>query len=152
MSEMEIDPVTQDSKAEVKRHAHRHKLYSVPRRFDLSTIFVVTAAYSIVLGGLSALHAAPVFIAAVAVFVALVGIGQALLFRGLKPRRASILVGAALLDGTILVLLFREGRVLLGDIFLIVVFYTMIGVICGYVAGVAIGGVFLLADVIRRRY
>jgi hypothetical protein len=152
MNDAEIDPVTQDSDVDDKRDAPRHKLYSVPRRFDLSTIFVVTAAYSILLGGLSALHAAPVLVAAVAVYVALVGIGQALLFRGLKPRKASILLGAVLLDGAVLVLLLREGRIDISLVVIVMAMYGVFGAILGYIAGVAIGGIFLLADVIRRRY
>src|SRR3954454_19688655 len=36
--------------------ARTSELYSAPQRFDLATIFVVTAAYSILFGGMSALN------------------------------------------------------------------------------------------------
>src|SRR5438128_1559737 len=132
MSEAEIDPVTPDSEVADKREAHRHKLYSVPRRFDLPTIFIVTAAYSIVLGVLSAIHALPGFIAAAAVFIALVGIGQALLFRGRKPRIASVLAGVLALDGLIL-FYSVVGQVPVGFVIAVVIVYGIVGAILGYV-------------------
>src|SRR3954462_162592 len=69
------------------------KIYSAPRRFDLSTIFVVTLAYSMLFGVMNAASFPPGVSAVVAGFISLVAIGQAFLFGGRQPRTASVLVG-----------------------------------------------------------
>ena len=73
----------------------RPKVYSAPRRFDLTTIFVVTSAYAVLFAVMTALKLPPSVSLISAGFITTVGIGHALLFRGLKPRTASLLVGAA---------------------------------------------------------
>jgi putative addiction module component (TIGR02574 family) len=129
------------------------KLYSAPRRFDLYTIMIVTAAYAILLSGLSALRYPPVVSCYVAAFFTLVAIGQALLFGGSRPRPASVYTGmVAWFLGTF-------GYVFLDphfDFFSFlpagIVFSLLFGGILGYIAGVLVGGVFLVADVLRQRY
>jgi hypothetical protein len=124
----------------------------VPKRFDLSTIFVVTAAYSILLGSLTALHVPSNFVIFLAAFITFVGIGQALLFCGRKPRLASVLVGAILTVLSTSVTVLYYGRVPFTFAIYFVAYYSAFGSLFGYLAGVLVGSVFLLADVIRRRY
>lgn len=136
----------------------RPKVYSAPRRFDLSTIMVVTAAYALMFSVINALFssfggAAGISIM-VGVFVTLVGVGQAFMFGGRRPRTASILVG------TILTCLIMFGSMALfarggGASFMlpwVLVYGVMTGAIYGYLAGVMVGGVFLVSDWIRRRF
>jgi hypothetical protein len=134
----------------------RPKIYSAPRRFDLAMIFVVTAVYAVLFAGMSALQFPPVASLAVAGFVTFVGIGQALLFRGRRPRTASMVVGAFLFTSATLVLWIATGpglrfygvsRILWSGAACVIG-----GAIWGYLAGVLVGGVFLLADVVRRRF
>lgn len=75
--------------------AQRGRIYSAPRRFDLFTVMIVTAAYALLLGGMSALRFPPVVSGYVAGFITLVGIGQAVLFGGRWPRFASVVSGMA---------------------------------------------------------
>ena len=151
MDETRTEPLRQYSDVVDKPDEHRQRLYSVPRRFDLATIFVVTAAYSIFLGSLTALHAPTGFVILLAAFITVVGIGQALLFRGLKPRRASIL-GGLVIFGLLALAITYFGNLPRRFFVFLIVGYTLYGAMSGYVAGVIVGGVFLLADVLRRRY
>src|SRR5262249_43539533 len=52
------------------------ELYSAPRRFDLATIFVVTAAYSILFGAMSAMDYGPVAKVAVGLLITMVAVSQ----------------------------------------------------------------------------
>lgn len=130
------------------------KIYSAPRRFDLATIFAVTAAYSLLLGGMSALRFPPILSAYVAAFITLVGVGQAVLFGGKKPRLASYLTGMAayFLLGVISFSIDRP-RFDIGEMIAFVMLFAVVfGGLLGYCAGVLVGGVFLVADVVRGRF
>ncbi|MBM4088958.1 MAG: hypothetical protein FJ276_05920 [Planctomycetes bacterium] len=130
------------------------KVYSVPRRYDLATLFTISLAFALLFGLLRALDATPVVFACIGGFVAAVGIGQAVLFRGRAPRIASIATGAAFLLTFDIVIYFvfikANGRWGLIEVVLSAAFMSVWGSIFGYIAGALIGGVFLVADAIRR--
>jgi hypothetical protein len=130
------------------------KVYSAPRRFDLSTIFVVTAAYAVLLGTLRAIGASPVIMCCVAAFFTAVAFGQALLFNGQYPRLASVLSGMATLFvifNSLLLVSGRSAREGLLPLMIASVFSSVpMGIILGYVAGAFVGGVFLVADIVRN--
>jgi hypothetical protein len=130
------------------------KLYSAPRRFDLYTLLVVMAAFSLLLGCLSGIGAPPAFSLVLAIFVVLVGLGQALLLGGRRPRLASMLVGLVCFALPFFVFALAAASSA-GDIpaFFVIaaLLQTLIfGPLFGYIAGALIGGVFLLAEVFRR--
>jgi hypothetical protein len=87
-----------------------------------------------------------------AAFITLVGIGQSVFFGGLRPRTASIVVGTTVYCVmTIGSFMFYSRSVSLGQL----VFYGMVsgvvyGAVLGYIAGVMVGGVFLIADKLRK--
>jgi hypothetical protein len=120
----------------------------------LATLFAVTLAYSLLFGGMRLLGAPPVAIASVAVFITLVGLGQALLFRGKSPRAASVLVGCVTWFIGLLVFEFGTGIPRFVDMIAVVFGLAVCsapqGALFGYVAGVFVGGVFLVADGLRR--
>jgi hypothetical protein len=128
------------------------KIYSAPRRFDLATIFVVTVAYSILLTGMGLLQFPPLASLIVAGFVTLIGISQALLFGGNQPRLASLLAGTVLYSIAMLAYWLAGGpRLMPTSAFLALGTSVLIGgAILGYLSGTLIGGVFLLADYVRR--
>jgi putative addiction module component (TIGR02574 family) len=128
------------------------KVYAAPRRFDLATIFIVTVAYSLLFAGMSVVQFPPGVSLAVAGFITLVGTGQALLFGGNRPRTASLLVGTALYSLSMLVYWLVMGRrAYPPSVFLVAGTYVLIGgAMLGYLAGVMVGGVFFLADMLRR--
>jgi hypothetical protein len=124
----------------------RPKVYSTPRRFDLATMFVVTTAYALLFAAMAALQFPPMASILTAAFITLVGIGQSILFGGLRPRTASIVVGTAsicvLMGGSLIF----AGRMY----FFALVSGIIYGPVLGYIAGVMVGGVFLVADKLRQ--
>jgi hypothetical protein len=132
------------------------ELYSAPRRFDLATIFVVTAAYSILFGAISALSykdMGPAAEIAVGVLVTLVGLAQAFYKDTANPRGVSIVAGAVVQTTILIVIHIAEPRIFGESIVLILFFGGLIGgAFCGYLAGVLVGGVFLVADLIRQKF
>ena len=128
------------------------KVYAAPRRFDLATLFIVTIAYSFLLAGMSVLQFPPIASLAIAGFVTLVGVGQAVLFGGDRPRTASLIVGATVYSlGMLAYWLLGWSRFIpLSGLFVIGTFVVIGGGILGYLSGTLIGGVFLLAEYLRR--
>jgi putative addiction module component (TIGR02574 family) len=130
------------------------RIYSVPRRFDLATIFVVTLAYSLLFGMMKAISFPPIASAIVAGFILMVGAAQAFLFGGKQPRTASIIAGALIYSLALAVTWIVAGpRMYSTSQLLISASFTIVGgAILGYLAGVFIGAVFLVADKLRIRF
>lgn len=127
-------------------------LYSAPRRFDLATIFVVTAAYSILFGAMSALDSTPIAKVLVGILVTTVAVSQALYHNLANPRGVSIITGAITLS-VLLLLLAIYGPGWWRPSLVFIVFFGLIGgALVGYLCGVLVGGVFLVADALRRRF
>jgi hypothetical protein len=134
-----------------ERQATATIIYSVPRRFDLATIFVVTLAFSLLFGAMKAISFPPIASAMVAGFISLVGAAQALLYGGIQPRKASIIAGAGIYSLAIAAAWIVSGpRMYATTGLLISASFTIAGgAMLGYLAGVIIGGVFLVADKLR---
>jgi hypothetical protein len=130
------------------------KVYSAPRRFDLATILIVTFAYSLLFGAMRALSFPPMVSVVFAGFISLVGVGQAFLFGGNKPRTASLVVGAFFYTLAVAATWLINGpRLYATPALLMVATYTIIGgAILGYLAGLMVAGVFLVADKLRNWY
>ena len=136
----------------LQRPASAVKLYSAPRRFDLFTIMLVTAAYAVLLSGMSALDFLPVFSCYVAIFITVVAVGQALL-SGRSPRAVSVYTGMVAFFFCTISYTFVEPRFDLFEAIPAAIFFSLLfGGILGYLAGVLVGGVFLVADLLRQRY
>jgi len=129
------------------------KIYSVPRRFDLATIFAVTLAYSLLFGAMKAISFPPIASAIVAGFVLIVGAAQALLYGGKEPRKASIIAVASIYTLAISAAWIVNGPRMYPTVGLLISASFVIagGAFLGYLAGVIIGGVFLVADKLRNR-
>ncbi len=108
---------------------------------------VVTTAYALLFGALRFTPSPPILFAVVAGFITCVGIAQALLFGGKKPRMSSALVGVVWLFG----LLVTTGAIrLVYDYPSSVIALAILGAFIGYVAGVVVGSVFLTSDMLRK--
>jgi CDP-diglyceride synthetase len=122
-------------------------VYAVPRRYDLATLLAVTVSFALLFWVLRILGASPVVFAVVVTFVALVGLAQALLFAGRAPRRASLVTGMVVGPALVVLDSFRTVHTAtVTDLFLAMLWYAPIG----YVLGALVGGVFLVADYLRR--
>jgi hypothetical protein len=129
------------------------KIYSAPRRFDLATIFVVTFAYSLLFAVLSGLGAPPALSVIFGVFITVVGIGQAVLYGGNNARVASVISGAIIGVPIALGLTIWASRTSPGALLILMTpLGAALGALCGYLAGTLVGGVFLVADKLRRYF
>ncbi|HEX5470683.1 MAG TPA: hypothetical protein VFW73_02300 [Lacipirellulaceae bacterium] len=129
------------------------ELFSAPRRFDLATIFVVTAAFSLLFGAMSAMDFGPITEVIVGVLITVVAAAQAYYQHSANPRGVSVAGGAITLAAMLVVVDIAQPRLFSEPRFVVVVIYGICGgAICGYLAGVLVGGVFLVADVVRRKY
>jgi hypothetical protein len=129
----------------------------VPRRFGVGTLLLITAMYAVLFSFLRLCDSPPEAFLLIAIFFTGVGLGQMLLFKGRNPRRASWLVGACLLPcmmvGVELYNSFRPpGGHLSGPEPLPAFCCCSVisGAIYGYLAGLLIAGVFLVAGGMRR--
>jgi hypothetical protein len=121
--------------------------YGVPRQFGLGTMLLIPTMYAILFAILHASRASPSDYIFVGLFFFAIGLGQMFLFKGRRPRRASVIVGPF-----ITVPLWIIGNPANTYTLFNVFFGTIMGLIYGYVAGVLIAGVFLLAEKIQHRF
>lgn len=127
------------------------KVYSAPRRFDLATLFVVMIIYSCLLGISVALGLPEKFTLSILGFLTVIGVSQPALFGGNKPRLASVMGGGISLPLLFALFYFQEESRFSS-------LATLLGCLCifplgaclGYCAGALVGGVFLVADVVRH--
>jgi hypothetical protein len=131
---------------------HTSELYSAPRRFDLASIFVVTAAYSILLGSLSLMSTPPAVMVVVAGMLGIIAATQAMYQHVANPRGVSIVTGAITFAIVCAIVSFTTRGVLSGSLFVNAFILGLpCGAILGYLMGTVIGGVFLVADMVRKR-
>lgn len=121
------------------------------RRFGVGTLLIITTMYGVLFGGMQALGLSPMAFLLSTVFFTAVGLGQMLLFRGERPRLASMIVGAAFLaylwfGGFIFMPL---GTRSLFTLSVVVGYLMVLGATAGYLAGTFIAGVFLVIHKVR---
>jgi len=131
----------------------------VPRRYGVGTLLLFTLLYALLFGLMQAAGAPVVVPISLAVFFALVGLGQMLLFRGKKPRLASFLVGGVVwcliaLADSVMIWRFQAApfnvySVVGAFYFLLIMF--LCGGLLGYGAGCLLAGVFLLLKPLEKR-
>lgn len=122
--------------------------FSAPRKFDLSTVLVVTTAYAAAFAMMRAIGLTPIAILTVGAFFTSVALGQAILFRGKNPRWASAVVGACFF--AFMFLMDRHGRP--PHELPLIVFNLLFGALWGYAGGVIVGAVFMIAHGVRLAF
>jgi hypothetical protein len=129
------------------------KVYSAPRVFDVATLFVVTFAYAILFAILSYSFNPKLTILLGSGFITIVGVCQAILFQGEKPRYSSVVAGVACAIGLYFFQSFsKESPIPVFAKVIAFPFYMLLGAGFGYLAGAVVGGVFLIADHLRQRW
>jgi|GEM_PF-1479162 len=135
---------------------HRHfetepeeELYSVPRRYDLASMFAISVAYAFLFSFMRILGSPPSLICLAGIFCAVVGAAQALMFGGKFPREASAIAGGV--AGVIGSIAFP---IIEGYGVAEAVMSAICGVVwcpaVGYLIGAMIGGIWLTADYLRQ--
>ena len=124
-------------------------VYSVQRRFDLATLFVMTTAFCAVFALIRFLGWSLTAAMLAAGCIAFVGFAQAMLRLGWSPRVVSMFAGAVYWTAYLLIFSAAQGGVAMMMI-LTIPFAAVGGAVLGYVAGVGAAGVFLVADKLRN--
>jgi hypothetical protein len=127
----------------------------VPHRFGVGTLLLISTMYAVLFAVWRFIEGPPMVLVWVALFFFAVGLGQMLLFKGQRPRRASIIVGACVYPCMLLGCLAYEqlatGRRPFFPVnILFALFYCIpVGALFGYVAGLLIAAHFLLIDKLK---
>ncbi|WP_145384765.1 hypothetical protein [Stieleria neptunia] len=125
-------------------------MYSAPRKFDLSTTLVVTTACAMVFAILRAVSLPMIAVAVVAAFFTSIALGQAILFGGKHARVASMLVGAVFFVVAMTFVALRQSNGQSAEDLIPLLFFNAIfGACWGYLGGVLVGSVFMLAEKVR---
>lgn len=124
-------------------------IYSVPRRFDVATLLTVSFAYSILFTFLKLLDSHWSVFAFIGGLTITVAMGQMLARSDKEIRNASFVAGA--LYTLIWCLVVVVASQMWGEGVLLLVFCFVAGPMLGYVTGVVDAGVFLVADLVRKR-
>jgi hypothetical protein len=82
----------------------------VPRRFGISKLLLITALFSVIFAILRSFEAEPIVFVGVGIFFAVVGVAQAVLFHGKRPRLASMVAGFVFIWLWLAVMSFYDGR------------------------------------------
>ena len=126
----------------------------IPRRYGVGTLLTITAIYAVLFALLATIEAHPVFFVVPGVFLAGVAAGQILLFRGTRPREASLMAGSSLVTlgmAGVVVFLHLSGGPSDGALLWTVVFSPALGAAFGYLVGGTIAGPFLIAQRLGHR-
>ena len=135
-------------------------LYSVPRRFDLSSMLVATTAYALLFTCMTVLNFRFWTFVYFAVMLAFVAVAQSVWADRYHPRRVSQLAGVAYQLSVIAILIALQrffpqvqlsgersfDRQMLLSMMCVVL---LVSPILGYLSGVLVAGTFLVADALR---
>ena len=131
--------------------AIQQKIYSVPRKIDLASLFVFTTGYGLLFAAMKLLRQDAIAFLLVAGFFTTVGIAQAALFGGKSPRIASLMTGGGYFLLLMVVFGLYQGAAIEELMNCGAICFFVFGSVGGYVAGTAIAGIFLVADKLRCR-
>jgi hypothetical protein len=117
----------------------------VPRQFGIGMLLAITTMYAVLFAILRAYNARPSDYIVAGLFFMAIGLAQMFLFKAQGPRRASVIAGACILAAWSAINYFLGYADLLGPVE-VTILGAILGALEGYVAGVIIAGIFLLAD------
>lgn len=128
-------------------------LYSAPRTFDIATLLVVTFAYALLFAGLRLLDSPSFLFAFLSGLISWVGIAQAAFHGKRSPRQVSVVAGLVYFEIVFIGAYLFQGSP--RKFSALELFCSLIGSVpggtgCGYLAGALVGGVFMLAEVVRN--
>jgi hypothetical protein len=123
--------------------------YTVPNRFGLRSILLVMTLFGVIFTLTQAIEASLRIVAPLMSFVVLIGLAQILF--GNLPRTACAVVGMILFPVCAWIDPVFHGRMRTQSLELLDLFWLVVcGGIAGYVGGVLLAGLFLIADQVRQ--
>ena len=132
----------------------------VPNRFGVGTLLIFSTMYAVLFALWRIVEGPPTFLVYVTIFFSAIGLGQMLLFKGRRPRKASVIVGACaytcMFFGFIVYELLASGHYVSDADLLFgsccwLLFCIPVGALLGYLAGMLIAAHFLLIDKWKNR-
>ena len=122
----------------------------MPRRFGVGVMLVITTMYAVLFAVIQ--RASAWNFAVIAIFFTLVGLAQAVLFKGRNPRRASAVTGVVF--GVLLVLVSSRSVPILRQLAIpcplpLAILLGRFWALFGYLAGGLIAGVFLFLNKVQ---
>ena len=129
--------------------SEEEELFSFPRRFDLASMLSISTGYAILFAVMRLFSASPELTFGTGGLIALVGVSQAVLFDGKSPRTASLIVGG-LYCAIVIGIVIANSHHRSGAVFGGVVLALFWGPPAGYLCGTLVGGIFLIAEYVRR--
>lgn len=119
------------------------RVYTVPRRWSVSTLLVATTLYALLCAGLRLVRAPAQILLVVSAFLVFVAIAQLILPQA--PRLASAFAGVLFfcIGSWVSAIRHAPAAAMSADAFMVLAFS---GAILGYLAGSILAGIFLLAD------
>jgi hypothetical protein len=131
-------------------------LFSVPRRFDLFTVLVATAAYAILFTALRMLDVPASGLGWAGGLFATVAVGQAISEGRASPRKASIVAAMVFWLVFFAALVLTSNSASPGRLSALILFaffsIATYGLVTGYLVGVLVAGVFLVSYHLRAYF
>ncbi len=149
-NDLSVGPAETKSSEESATKTAPHEA-GVPRRFGMGILLVIMTMYAVLFAVLKALGTPPLGFVLIAGFFTVVGLGQMILFKGKRPRRASVLVGGCFLPCLYLgVVIYQRWRPHPPDLIGGLIGGIIQGCLLGYLAGLLIAAVFLFIDKVKH--
>ncbi len=136
------------SRLAAKPTAEPVELFSFPRRFDLASMLAISSGYAFLFAAMRLFDASPYLMFSTGGLLATVGVSQAILFSGKEPRKASLIVGGVYCAIAAGIATATAGRP--NEVAAACTFAFFWGPLAGYITGAIVGGVFLIAEYVRR--
>jgi hypothetical protein len=122
----------------------KEKVYSVPKRFGLSSLLVMITALACLFGALKRVETPPAVYLFLGMQVMTICVAQ--MFYNAEPRRASMIAGAILMPIFLAGTAFFVPGPDLGATLCMIVPGIVFGAFAGYLIGTCVAGIFLLMD------
>jgi hypothetical protein len=129
------------------------KPVGVPRRFSIGTMMILVTAFILLFAVLKTLDTPPIVFAIVTIYVAGIAASQSLLFKGRRPRLASVVSGMSMIALFVVIVAVMEFRVyprsldvgaIVGFLFTMVIFPVVVGAPLSYAVGCFVASIFLV--------
>jgi hypothetical protein len=129
------------------------KPVGVPRRFSVGTMMILATAVILLFAVLKTLDTPPAVFAVVTLYVAGIAASQSLLFKGRRPRLASVVSGMSMIALFVVIVAVMEFRsyprsfdagAIVGFLFAMVIFPVVFGGPLSYVVGCFVASIFLV--------
>lgn len=135
-----------DSNTASRTLSPQSRAYSIPRKFSLGILFLVTLAAALLSAGLNSLQLPPQVVMIALGFMGLVALSQVFFDR--TPRHASMIVGSLVFPLFLISWpdIIRGILSLQTEAFFWLAVWSLIGAAAGYGMGTFMGGVLLIAD------